>query len=220
MWLKEEGFKDVLQTWWEGLNFSRSASFVFAAKLHALKSLLKNWNREVLRPSVSGMSFERLEDQKVVGLEEPFSDKEIFGALSNFSGDKALVLIPKKGGAEDLRDFRLITKGSRNIHSSPSPTIGFNFRKISSSQECFQHLSSVKYELEVGRLTLGGLRTLPAPKLQGVSLRRPLALPTLKLQEICSKLLLLVCLFQDLIIVQIKQHTKSQGLVPNLSMGL
>ena len=42
------------------------------------------------RSSVSGMSFERLEDQKVVGLEEPFSDKEIFGALSNFSGDKAL----------------------------------------------------------------------------------------------------------------------------------
>ena len=48
MWLKEEGFKDVLQTWWEGLNFRRSASFVFAAKLQALKSLLKNWNREVL----------------------------------------------------------------------------------------------------------------------------------------------------------------------------
>ncbi|RVW30195.1 hypothetical protein CK203_116951 [Vitis vinifera] len=219
MWLKEEGFKDVLQTWWEGLNFRRSASFVFAAKLQALKSLLKNWNREVLRSSVSGMSFERLEDQKVVGLEEPFSDKEIFGALSNFSGDKALVLIPKKGGTEDLRDFRLITKGSRNIHSSPSPTIGFNFRKISSSQECFQHLSSVKYELEVWPFNSWRIKNSPSTKAPR-TLRRPLALPTLKLQEICSKLVLLVCLFQDLIIVQIKQHTKSQGLVPNLSMGL
>ncbi|RVW14158.1 hypothetical protein CK203_084889 [Vitis vinifera] len=147
MWLKEEGFKDVLQTWWEGLNFRRSASFVFAAKLQALKSLLKNWNREVLELECN-----------------------------------LLVLIPKKGGTEDLRDFRLITKviskdqnaivkgrqilcwGSRNIHSSPSPTIGFNFRKISSSQECFQHLSSVKYELEVWPFNSWRIKNSPSTK--------------------------------------------------------
>ena len=31
--------------WWVGLNFSGSASFVLAAKLKALKLLLKDWNR-------------------------------------------------------------------------------------------------------------------------------------------------------------------------------
>lgn len=124
-------------------------------------------------------------------------------------------MIPKKGGTEDLRDFRLITKviskdqnaivkgrqilcwvellllyinlklivwlglvdlivglddyifilqGSRNIHSSPSPTIGFNFRKISSSQECFQHLSSVKYELEVWPFNSWRIKNSPSTK--------------------------------------------------------
>ena len=47
MWLKEEGFKDVPRTWWEGLNFFGSASFILAEKLKALKPLLKRWNKEV-----------------------------------------------------------------------------------------------------------------------------------------------------------------------------
>ena len=42
MWLKEESFKDKLQAWWESLNFSGFASFVLAAKLKALKPLLRN----------------------------------------------------------------------------------------------------------------------------------------------------------------------------------
>ena len=42
MWLKEEGFKDKLQAWWEGLNFNGFASFVLATKLKALKPLLRD----------------------------------------------------------------------------------------------------------------------------------------------------------------------------------
>ena len=33
------------------------------------------------RPSISGLSFERLEDTKVVGPEKLFSEEEVFGAL-------------------------------------------------------------------------------------------------------------------------------------------
>ncbi|RVW44142.1 hypothetical protein CK203_089377 [Vitis vinifera] len=47
MWLKEEGFKDKLQAWWESLNFNGIASFVLGAKLKALKPLLREWNRNV-----------------------------------------------------------------------------------------------------------------------------------------------------------------------------
>ena len=47
MWLKEEGFRDKLQAWWEGPNFSGSASFVLVAKFEALKLLLRDWNRNV-----------------------------------------------------------------------------------------------------------------------------------------------------------------------------
>ena len=47
MWLKEEGFKELLRGWWQGFNCSGSYSFVLSEKLKALKVKLKNWNKEV-----------------------------------------------------------------------------------------------------------------------------------------------------------------------------
>ena len=47
MWLKEEGFFDLLKGWWVGMEFSGSTSFILASKLKALKVLLKKWNQEV-----------------------------------------------------------------------------------------------------------------------------------------------------------------------------
>ena len=104
------------------------------------------------RPSLRGLSFERLEAVDAASLEEPFSEQEVMEALKGFCGDKApgpdgfsmafwqsswefvkeevmgfcrdfhnhgrfvkslnatfIVLIPKKRGAEDLRDFRPIS---------------------------------------------------------------------------------------------------------------
>ncbi|RVW76004.1 hypothetical protein CK203_052807 [Vitis vinifera] len=37
MWLKEEGFKELLRGWWQGFNYSGSYSFVLSEKLKALK---------------------------------------------------------------------------------------------------------------------------------------------------------------------------------------
>ena len=47
MWLKEEGFKELLKSWWQSFNFSSSFNFILAEKLKALKSNLKTWNKEV-----------------------------------------------------------------------------------------------------------------------------------------------------------------------------
>ena len=47
MWLKSEGFKEVLKQWWEGIQVSGSASFNLTEKLKALKPLLRSWNKEV-----------------------------------------------------------------------------------------------------------------------------------------------------------------------------
>ena len=41
------------------------------------------------RPSLRGMSFERSEALEAERLEKPFTEEEIFGALSDFSEDKA-----------------------------------------------------------------------------------------------------------------------------------
>ncbi|RVW37823.1 Transposon TX1 uncharacterized 149 kDa protein [Vitis vinifera] len=47
MWLKEEGFKDLLKGWWQSLRFNGSFSFILAVKLKALKAILKSWNKDV-----------------------------------------------------------------------------------------------------------------------------------------------------------------------------
>ena len=47
MWLKEEGFNEVLRKWWEGIQVSGSASFILTEKLKALKPILRSWNKEV-----------------------------------------------------------------------------------------------------------------------------------------------------------------------------
>ena len=47
MWLRVDGFKELLKGWWQGMIFSGSSSFVLAEKLKALKAFLKTWNREV-----------------------------------------------------------------------------------------------------------------------------------------------------------------------------
>ena len=47
MWLKEEGFKDLLRGWWHGLKFRGSSSYILAQKLKALKAILKVWNKDV-----------------------------------------------------------------------------------------------------------------------------------------------------------------------------
>ena len=47
MWLKYEGFKEILKGWWQNLQIYGSSSFILSAKLKALKGILKAWNREV-----------------------------------------------------------------------------------------------------------------------------------------------------------------------------
>ena len=37
MWLKKEGFKDLLKNWWQGLNFRGSSNCILATKLKALR---------------------------------------------------------------------------------------------------------------------------------------------------------------------------------------
>ena len=41
MWLKYEGFKEILKGWWQNLHFYGSFSFILFAKLKALKGILK-----------------------------------------------------------------------------------------------------------------------------------------------------------------------------------
>ena len=77
MWLKFEGFKDLLRGWWQSLHFSGSFSFVLASKLKALKGILRAWNKEVFdrvdlkKEALSRISFwDDVEKEKELSLEE------------------------------------------------------------------------------------------------------------------------------------------------------
>ena len=45
MWLKEEGFKNLINEWWCSLEIRGSGSYVLTEKLKAIKVQLKNWNK-------------------------------------------------------------------------------------------------------------------------------------------------------------------------------
>ena len=78
MWLKFEGFKDLLRGWWQSLHFFGSFSFVLASKLKALKGILRAWNKEVFgrvdlkkKAALSRISFwDDVEKEKKLSLEE------------------------------------------------------------------------------------------------------------------------------------------------------
>ncbi|RVW98601.1 hypothetical protein CK203_032159 [Vitis vinifera] len=61
MWLKVEGFKDLLRSWWQGMSVSGRASYRLATKLKVIKQNLKVWNKEV---------FGNLESNKMAALQQ------------------------------------------------------------------------------------------------------------------------------------------------------
>ena len=73
MWLKEEGFKDLVREWWQGSVFRGSRSYRFSEKLQALKGNLRGWNKDV---------FGRVEENKKVALKKVC----LLGCL-NYSSD-------------------------------------------------------------------------------------------------------------------------------------
>ena len=78
MWLKFRGFKEILKGWWQNLKFHGSFSYILAAKLKALKGILKSWNMEVFgrvevkkKEALQRVSFwDGLEKQRELILEE------------------------------------------------------------------------------------------------------------------------------------------------------
>ena len=47
MWIKEEGFKDLIRDWWQSFEYRGTSSYVLMEKIKALKSKLKIWNKEM-----------------------------------------------------------------------------------------------------------------------------------------------------------------------------
>ena len=61
VWIKEEGFKELITDWWNNFEFRGTSSFVLTEKIKALKVKLKAWNQEV---------FGRVEENKKSALKK------------------------------------------------------------------------------------------------------------------------------------------------------
>ena len=48
MWLRADGFQELLEGWWKGVSVHGKASFVLSRKLKEIKVLIKGWNRDCL----------------------------------------------------------------------------------------------------------------------------------------------------------------------------
>ncbi|RVX13534.1 Transposon TX1 uncharacterized 149 kDa protein [Vitis vinifera] len=84
MWLKVEGFNDIVRTWWQGIEVRGSASYRLAVKMKEIKKKLKVWNKEVFgRLETNKASalhqvdfWDRVESERVLSMEEAELKKE------------------------------------------------------------------------------------------------------------------------------------------------
>jgi hypothetical protein len=78
MWLQAEGFEELVKSWWRSYVYEGTPSFVFASKLKALKTDLKQWNEEVF--GNVGVNKKKLEkglcELDLIAEERPLSEEE------------------------------------------------------------------------------------------------------------------------------------------------
>ncbi|RVW46135.1 Transposon TX1 uncharacterized 149 kDa protein [Vitis vinifera] len=84
MWLKAEGFKELVRSWWQGIDVRGSASYKLATKMKEIKQKLKVWNRKVFGKLESNKSaalqqlefWDREENDRILTMEESELKKE------------------------------------------------------------------------------------------------------------------------------------------------
>ena len=79
MWLKIEGFKDLVRSWWNGYSVEGYSNHYIAEKLKALKKDLKIWNKEVVGNFSSNRveAFTRLQCWEAKEKENPLNPRDM-----------------------------------------------------------------------------------------------------------------------------------------------
>ena len=104
MWLKVEGFNDIIRTWWQEIEVRGSASYRLAVKMKEIKKKLKVWNKEV---------FGRLETNKASALEQvAFWDR--VASERTLTVEEAEL---KKGAKDSFKKWVLLEEAHWRQHS-------------------------------------------------------------------------------------------------------
>ncbi|KAG6631925.1 hypothetical protein CIPAW_13G122500 [Carya illinoinensis] len=76
MWLKKEGFVDLVRNWWNSYVFEGNPSKVLAGKLKALKKNLKTWNEQEFGEITNQKNCLLQELQSLEGVDDENNRKE------------------------------------------------------------------------------------------------------------------------------------------------
>ncbi|RVW74104.1 LINE-1 reverse transcriptase-like [Vitis vinifera] len=99
MWLKVEGFLDLIRNWWREIEVRGTASYRLAAKMKELKQKLKAWNREVFGNLKGNKSaalqqvdyWDRVESERRLSLKETELKRKQRKAIKNGSFWKKVI---------------------------------------------------------------------------------------------------------------------------------
>ncbi|RVW41216.1 Retrovirus-related Pol polyprotein from type-1 retrotransposable element R2 [Vitis vinifera] len=156
MWLKVEGFNDIVRTWWQGIEVRGSASYRLAVKMKEIKKKLKVWNKEVFgRLETNKASalhqvdfWDRVESERVLSMEEAELKKE---AKDSF---KKWVLLEEAHWRQHSRELWL-KDGDKNT--------GF-FHRMASAHR--RHNAMDRIKADIGSIPVGCISLQDAESLE------------------------------------------------------
>ena len=136
MWLKTDGFKDRVHSWWNRYSFSSTHSFVLAKKLKALKEDIIQWNRRDFG-NVERRKKDLLEALKLLDAKEGeygLSEVEIGERAMLRSQTQNLLSLEKVSWRQKLR-MLCIKEGDNNTKF---------FHKAANSRKRYNHISMLE----------------------------------------------------------------------------